>query len=323
MREMTYRDAIRETLRDALRQDERVFLMGEDIGAYGGAYAVTKGLLDEFGERRVKDTPIAESVLAGAGVGAAAAGLRPVVEMMSINFTLLASDQIINNAAKLLYMSGGQIPVPLIIRMVSGGGSQLAATHSQSLEGWYAQVPGLKVVTPATPYDARGLLKSAFKDNNPVMFIEHSLLYGLTGPVPEEGYTVPIGSADIKREGKDVTIIAYLRMVHVALEAAEALAGDGIDAEVVDLRSLRPLDMDTVVQSVRRTHKAVMVEEGWKTGGFGAEVASGIMSQAFDDLDGPVERVAGKEVPMPYNRELEQAAIPTYLDVVQTVKSLL
>ncbi len=323
MREMTYRDAIRETLRDALRQDERVFLMGEDIGAYGGAYAVTKGLLDEFGERRVKDTPIAESVLAGAGVGAAAAGLRPVVEMMSINFTLLASDQIINNAAKLLYMSGGQIPVPLIIRMVSGGGSQLAATHSQSLEGWYAQVPGLKVVTPATPYDARGLLKSAFKDNNPVMFIEHSLLYGLTGPVPEEDYTVPIGSADIKREGKDVTIIAYLRMVHVALEAAEALAGDGIDAEVVDLRSLRPLDMDTVVQSVRRTHKAVMVEEGWKTGGFGAEVASGIMSQAFDDLDGPVERVAGKEVPMPYNRELEQAAIPTYLDVVQTVKSLL
>ena len=323
MREMTYRDAIRETLRDALRQDERVFLMGEDIGAYGGAYAVTKGLLDEFGERRVQDTPIAESVLAGAGVGAAAAGLRPVVEMMSINFTLLASDQIINNAAKLLYMSGGQIPVPLIIRMVSGGGSQLAATHSQSLEGWYAQVPGLKVVTPATPYDARGLLKSAFKDNNPVMFIEHSLLYGLTGPVPEEDYTVPIGSADIKREGKDVTIIAYLRMVHVALEAAEALAGDGIDAEVVDLRSLRPLDMDTVVQSVRRTHKAVMVEEGWKTGGFGAEVASGIMSQAFDDLDGPVERVAGKEVPMPYNRELEQAAIPTYLDVVQTVKSLL
>ncbi len=323
MPETTYREAIRQSLREALLEDQRVFLMGEDIGAYGGPYAVTKGLMEEFGARRVKDSPIAESVIVGAGVGAAMRGMRPVVEIMTINFSLLAADQIVNNAAKLLYMSGGQVSVPLIIRTVSGGGSQLAASHSQSLEGWYAQVPGLKVVAPATPYDARGLLRTAFQDQNPVIYVEHSLLYGKRGPVPEEPYAIPFGQADIKRSGKHVTIVAYLRMLHVSLEAADLLAEQGIEAEIIDLRTLRPLDMDTVVESVRRTGRAIVVEEGWKTGGFGAEVASSIMTEAFDYLDAPVERVAGKEVPMPYNRDLEQAAIPSATEVVDAVKALL
>ena len=323
MPETTYREAIRQSLREALLEDQRVFLMGEDIGAYGGPYAVTKGLMEEFGARRVKDSPIAESVIVGAGVGAAMRGMRPVVEIMTINFSLLAADQIVNNAAKLLYMSGGQVSVPLIIRTVSGGGSQLAASHSQSLEGWYAQVPGLKVVAPATPYDARGLLRTAFQDQNPVIYVEHSLLYGKRGPVPEEPYAIPFGQADIKRSGKHVTIVAYLRMLHVSLEAADLLAEQGIEAEIIDLRTLRPLDMDTVVESVRRTGRAIVVEEGWKTGGFGAEVASSIMTEAFDYLDAPVERVAGKEIPMPYNRELEQAAIPNATEVVAAVKALL
>ncbi len=323
MPETTYREAIRQSLREALLEDQRVFLMGEDIGAYGGPYAVTKGLMEEFGARRVKDSPIAESVIVGAGVGAAMRGMRPVVEIMTINFSLLAADQIVNNAAKLLYMSGGQVSVPLIIRTVSGGGSQLAASHSQSLEGWYAQVPGLKVVAPATPYDARGLLRTAFQDQNPVIYVEHSLLYGKRGPVPEEPYAIPFGQADIKRSGKHVTIVAYLRMLHVSLEAADVLAEQGIEAEIIDLRTLRPLDMDTVVESVRRTGRAIVVEEGWKTGGFGAEVASSIMTEAFDYLDAPVERVAGKEIPMPYNRELEQAAIPNATEVVAAVKALL
>ena len=323
MPETTYREAIRQSLREALLEDQRVFLMGEDIGAYGGPYAVTKGLMEEFGARRVKDSPIAESVIVGAGVGAAMRGMRPVVELMTINFSLLAADQIVNNAAKLLYMSGGQVSVPLIIRTVSGGGSQLAASHSQSLEGWYAQVPGLKVVAPATPYDARGLLRTAFQDQNPVIYVEHSLLYGKRGPVPEEPYAIPFGQADIKRSGKHVTIVAYLRMLHVSLEAADLLAEQGIEAEIIDLRTLRPLDMDTVVESVRRTGRAIVVEEGWKTGGFGAEVASSIMTEAFHYLDAPVERVAGKEVPMPYNRDLEQAAIPNATEVVAAVKALL
>jgi pyruvate dehydrogenase E1 component beta subunit len=323
MSELTYRDAIRETLREALSDDDRVFLMGEDIGAYGGAYGVTRGLMEEFGEHRVKDSPIAEEVLVGAGIGSAMGGLRPVVELMTINFSLLASDQIVNIAAKLLYMSGGQLSVPLIIRTVTGGGSQLAATHSQNLEGWYAQVPGLKVVAPATPYDARGLLRTAFEDLNPVIFVEHSLLYGSKGEVPDEPYSVPFGSADIKRRGADVSIIAYLRMVPVALEAAEELAKEGIEAEVIDLRSLRPLDRDTILDSVRKTNRAVVVEEGWRTGGFGAEIASSIMEGAFDDLDAPVARVAGEEVPMPYNRNLERAAIPGPRNVIDAVKSLL
>lgn len=323
MPQMTYREALRTTLREALRQDERVFLIGEDIGAYGGAYGVTKGLLEEFGEGRVKDSPIAESVLVGAGIGAAMAGLRPVVELMTINFSLLASDQIVNVAAKLLYMSAGQITVPLVIRTVSGGGSQLAATHSQSLEGWYAQVPGLKVAVPSNPYDARGMLAAALHEESPVIFVEHSLLYSTKGEVPDEPYTVPLGVADVKREGTDVTIISYSRMVLVALTAAEELAKDGIQAEVVDLRSLRPLDMDTVLESVMKTNRAVVVEEGWKTGGFGAEIVSSIMTDAFDYLDAPVQRVAGEEIPMPYNRAMEQAAIPSPEKVIQAVRSII
>ena len=323
MPDLTYRDAIRETLREALISDERVFLMGEDIGFYGGAYGVTKGLIHEFGEDRVKDSPIAESVLVGAGIGAALAGMRPIVELMTINFSLLASDQIVNVAAKLRYMSGGQLSVPLVIRTVSGGGAQLAATHSQNLENWYANVPGLKVVAPATPYDVRGMLKTALAQNDPVIFVEHSLLYGVKGSVPEEDYTVPFGSADVKRPGADVTIVAYLRMVPIALEAAEMLAADGIDAEVIDLRSLRPLDTATVAGSVMKTNRAVVVEEGWKSGGFGAEVAASIMSDAFDYLDAPVARVAGEEAPMPYNKTLERAAIPDARRVVDAVHSIM
>ena len=322
MPEITYRDAIRDTLREALLENDKVFIMGEDIGIYGGAYAVTRGFIDEFGEKRIIDSPIAESVIVGTGVGAAMAGLRPVIEIMTINFSLLAADQIVNSAAKLHYMSGGQVSVPLIIRTVSGGGNMLGATHSQSLEGWYANVPGLKVVVPATPYDARGLLKTAFKDENPVIFVEHSLLYGIRGEVPKESYTIPFGKADVKRPGKDVTIVAYLRMVHVALKAAAELAKEGIESEVVDLRSLKPLDAETVLESVKRTSRAVVVEEGWKTGGFGAQVAASIVEEGFDYLDAPVVRVAGKDVPMPYNRDLEQAAIPNYLDVMKAVRSV-
>jgi pyruvate dehydrogenase E1 component beta subunit len=320
---MTYRDAIRETLREALRENENVFLMGEDIGAYGGAYAVTRGFIEEFGEKRIIDSPIAESVVVGTGIGAAMGGLKPVIEIMTINFSLLATDQIVNNAAKLLYMSGGQVSVPMIIRTVSGGGNMLGASHSQSLEGWYAQVPGLRVVTPATPYDARGLLRTAFKDPNPVIFVEHSLLYGIRGEVPKEPFDVPFGKADVKRPGRDVTIVAYLRQVHTALRAAQELAKEGIEAEVVDLRSLNPLDTETVVESVKRTNRAVVVEEGWRLGGFGAQVAADIGEHAFDYLDAPVVRVAGKDVPMPYNRDLEQAALPSAQEVIAAVKSLL
>lgn len=323
MAEMTYREALRTTLREGLLEDERVFLMGEDIGAYGGAYGVTRGLLAEFGEKRVKDSPIAESVLVGCGVGAAVAGLRPVVEIMSINFSLLASDQIVNVAAKLHYMTGGQIHVPLVIRTVTGGGNMLAATHSQSLEGWYAHIPGLKVAAPATPADARGMLAAAMRDPNPVIFLEHSLLYPLKGEVPDGPYVTPLGKAQVLRPGKDVTIVSYLRMTQMALAAAEQLAKDGIDAEVVDLRSLRPLDRETFLVSVRKTHRAVVVEEGWGLYGIGAEVASTIASAAFDDLDAPVARVSGEDVPMPYNKELERAAIPDAARIIAAVKSLL
>lgn len=319
---ITYREAISRTLREALLQDERVFLMGEDIGLYGGAYAVTRGFLDAFGEKRVRETPIAESVIVGAGIGAAMGGLRPVVELMTINFSLLAMDQIVNHAAKLRYMSGGQITLPLVIRTVSGGGNQLAATHSQSLEGWFAHVPGLKVVAPATPYDAMGLLRTALEDQNPVLYIEHSLLYGTRGEVPEEYYTVPFGRAEVKRQGSQVTIVAYSRMVTVALRAAELLAAAGVEAEVVDLRSLRPLDRQTIVRSVEKTNRLVVVEEGWRTGGFGAEVASLVAEEAFDTLDAPVLRVSGAEAPMPYARNLELAALPGEEDVVRAVQGL-
>lgn len=318
---MRMRDALREALREEMLRDERIFLMGEDIGLYGGSYAVTKGLLEEFGEERVRDTPIAESAIVGIGIGAAMGGLHPMVEIMTINFSFLALDQIVNNAAKLLHMSNGQINVPLVIRMASGGGSQLAATHSHSLEGLYAHFPGLKVVCPSTPADAKGLLKRAFRDQNTVIFIEHTANYGLRGEVPDDpDFLVEFGVANIVREGTDVTIVGYSGSVHQAIRAAELLEQqEEISAEVIDLRTLRPLDMDTVIRSVKKTNRAVIVEDAWKFGGFGGELAAQIMERAFDWLDAPVARVACKDVPLPYNRNLEFHALPSEEDVVEAV----
>jgi pyruvate dehydrogenase E1 component beta subunit len=317
---MFMREGIARGLREALDQDDRVFLMGEDIGAYGGAYAVTRGFLDQYGPDRIRDTPIAESVIVGAAVGSALAGLRPIVEIMTINFTLLAMDQIVNNAAKLRYLSNGQLAVPIIIRTVTGGGAQLAASHSQSFEGWYASVPGLRVVVPSTPYDALGLLRTAREDGNPVIFAEHALLYGVRGEVPDEWYEVPFGKAVVRRPGADLTLVAYSRMAHLAMEAAETLASRGIEAEVIDLRTLRPLDMETVIESVRKTNRAVVVEETWRTGGFAAEIASSIQEDAFDYLDAPVIRVGGADVPAPYAANLESAAVPSPERIVQAVE---
>ena len=322
MPEITYRKAISQALREILRSDPRAFMIGEDIGGYQGAYAVTRGFLKEFGPERIKDTPIAESVIVGAGIGAAMAGSRPIIEIMTINFSLLAMDQIINCAAKLHYMSGGQVTVPLVIRTVSGGGNQLAASHSQSLEGWFAHVPGLKVVAPSTPYDAKGLLRAAYEDPNPVMYVEHSLLYGTKGDIPDEEYSIPLGVADVKREGSDVTIISYSRMVQVALKAAVRLEEEGIDAEVVDLRSLRPMDTETIINSVKKTSRAVVVEEGWKSMGIGAEVSARIMENALEYLDAPVQRVAGADIPMPYSRPLELATLPNEDRIIEAVHRL-
>lgn len=322
MAEITYREALRQALREEMLRDERVFIMGEDIGAYGGSYAVTRGFLEEFGEGRVKDTPIAESVVVGCGIGAAMGGLRPVVELMTINFSLLAIDQIINNASKVHYMSDGQITVPLVIRMASGGGSQLGAQHSHDLAGWYAHVPGLKVVVPSNPYDAKGLLKTAIRDDNPVIFIEHTALYSSRGEVPEDDFTVPFGVASVYRPGRDVTIVGYSGSVHQGYRAAEKLAEDGIEAEVIDLRTLRPLDIETVVRSVRKTNRVIVVEDDWRTGGFGGEIASLIHENAFDYLDGPVVRISGVDVPMPYNRRLEYAALPSEEDIIEAVRAM-
>jgi pyruvate dehydrogenase E1 component beta subunit len=321
--EITYREALRQALRYQLQNDDRVFLMGEDIGAYGGSYAVTKGFLEEFGERRVKDTPISESVVTGAGIGAAMAGLRPMVELMTINFSLLAIDQIVNNASKLHYMSNGQITVPLVLRMAGGAGSQLGAQHSHSLEGWYAHVPGLKVVVPATPYDAKGLLMTAFDDESPVVFIEHTALYASKGEVPDGPYRLPFGRAEIMREGKDVTLIGYSGSVHQAYRAAQQLAEEGIEAEVLNLRTLRPLDIDGIVTSVRKTNRAIVIEDDWKFGGFGGEVVSIIQEEAFDYLDAPILRCSGSDVPMPYAHDLEQAALPQEADIVALAIDLL
>jgi pyruvate dehydrogenase E1 component beta subunit len=322
---MRMRDALREALREEMIRDDRVFLMGEDIGLYGGSYAVTKGLLEEFGEERVLDTPIAESGIVGAGIGAAMGGLHPMVEMMTINFSFLALDQIVNSAAKLHYMSNGQINVPLVIRMPSGGGSQLAATHSHSLEGLYAHFPGLKVVCPSNPADAKGLLKRAFRDENTVIFIEHTANYAIKGEVPDDpDFLVEFGQANILREGTDVTLIGYSGSVHQALRAATMLQEqDNISAEVIDLRTLRPLDMDTVIASVKKTNRAVIVEDDWKFGGFAGELSAQIMEQAFDWLDAPVARVCSKDVPLPYNRNLEFAALPSEEDVVEAVLAML
>jgi pyruvate dehydrogenase E1 component beta subunit len=322
MSELTTREALRQTLREALLEDERVFLMGEDIGAYGGSYAVTKGLLEEFGPDRVMDTPIAESAIVGTAIGAAMAGMRPVVEVMTINFSLLAIDQIINNASKLHYMSDGQISVPVVIRMASGGGSQLSAQHSHSLEGWYAHVPGLKVACPSNPRDARGLLKTALKEENPVIFVENTGTYALKGEVPDEDYAIPFGCADVAREGRDITIVAYAGSVPRSLRAADVLAEEGIEAEVIDLRTLRPLDIDTVLRSVRKTNRAFIVEDDWRFGGLGAEIASQVQELAFDDLDAPVARLAGAEVPMPYNQSLELAALPSVESIATSVRAI-
>jgi len=320
MPEIIIREAIAQGLREALDEDDRVFMLGEDIGAYDGAYAVTRGFLKQYGPDRIRDTPISESVIVGAAVGAALAGMRPIVEIMTINFTLLAIDQIVNHAAKLRYMSNGQFTVPMMMRTVTGGGGQLAATHSQSFEGWYASVPGLKVLTPSTPYDALGLLRASRKDLNPIVFAEHSMLYGTRGEVPEEYFEVPLGKAVVRRPGKDVTIIGYSRMAHIAEEAGNRLAEKGVDAEVIDLRSLRPLDTETLFESVKKTNRAVVVEEAWKFGGFSGEIASIIQEEAFDYLDGPVARVNGLDVPAPYNGTLEAATIPTAQRVLDTIE---
>ena len=323
MAETTFREALRLALREQLQADPATILMGEDIGAYGGSYAVTKGFLDEFGPERVRDTPISESVIVGCGIGAAMGGLRPVVELMTINFSLLAFDQIVNNAAKIHYMSGGQLSVPMVIRMASGAGSQLGSQHSHSLEGWYAHIPGLKVVVPYTPHDARGLLATALRDPNPVIFIEHTALYSRKGEVPDGPYSIPFGQAEVHRQGKDVTLIGYSGSVYQATQAADMLAQDGIEAEVLNLRTLRPLDVETIIASVRKTHHAIVIEDDWKFGGFAGEISAIIMERAFDDLDAPVARVCGADVPIPYAKELEQAALPQPQDIVNAARGLI
>jgi len=317
---ISYREALNQALREEMRRDERVFLIGEEVAYYQGAFKVSKGFLEEFGPRRVVDTPITEASFTGVGIGAAMVGLRPVIEMMTFNFAILALDQIVNNAVKIRYMSGGQLSVPIVIRGPGSAAHQLAAQHSQSLESWFCHVPGLKVIMPATPKDAKGLLKSAIRDENPVIFIEAQLLYATKGEVPEGEYTIPIGKAEVKREGSDATVIAYSKMLLLALEAAEELAKEGISAEVVDPRTLKPLDTETILRSVRKTNRVVIVEEDWRFCGMGAQIAEMIYAQAMDSLDGPVIRVTDREVPMPYAKNLEQAVVPDKRRIIQAVK---
>ena len=320
--EMTYREAVREAIRDALRRDERVFLMGEDVGRYGGCFAVSKGLLQEFGPERIIDTPMSESGFTGAGIGAALGGMRPIVEVMTCNFSLLAADQIVNNAATLLHMSGGQFNVPVVIRMSTGGGKQLAAQHSHSWEGWYAHVPGLKVLVPATVEDARGMLWPALQDPDPVLIFENASLYNMKGELPADAGPVDIEKAQVRRAGRDVTLITYGASLFKALEAAEILAKDGIEAEVIDLRTLRPLDDETYLDSIARTHRAVIVDEGWRSGSISAEISARIMEQAFYQLDAPIERVCSAEVPMPYAAHMEQTALPQPEKIVAAVRRI-
>jgi pyruvate/2-oxoglutarate/acetoin dehydrogenase E1 component len=317
---LTYRQAVAEALAEEMRRDTSVFLMGEDVGQHGGAFAASKGLYEEFGPERVRDTPISESVIAGAGLGAALTGMCPVVEIMYMDFIAMAMDSIVNQAAKVKYMFGGHAQVPLTIRTAFGAGRGNAAQHSQSLETWFTVVPGLKIVMPATPYDAKGLLKSAIRSNNTVLVIENKLLYGDRGEVPEEEYLVPIGKAAVRREGKDVTLIATSRMCNLAAEAIKILEGDGIDVEFIDPRTLKPFDMDTVAASVAKTHRVVVVNEGPRTGGFSMEVAAMIMDECFFELDGPVVRVAAEDVPIPYNATLEAEVIPAVKDIVAAVR---
>ena len=316
----TYREAIRASLRLALQRDPKVFLMGEDVGRYGGAFAVSKGLLEEFGPERVRDTPLSESAFVGAGIGAAIGGMRPIVEVMTINFSLLALDQVVNNAATLRHMSGGQIGVPLVVRMATGGGRQMAAQHSHSLEGWYAHIPGIRVAVPATVTDAYGMLQAALLEPDPVFIFEHATLYPMEGTLDES--PVDLSRAAIRRTGRDLTLITFGGSLPKTLQAAERLAQEGVEAEVVDLRMLRPLDMDTVLASVARSHRAVIVDEAWRTGSFAAEVAARIQEQGFDLLDGPVLRVCSKEVPMPYAIHLERAALPQVEDILAAAQEL-
>ncbi len=320
---MSYREALNRAMREEMRRDERVFLIGEDVGYYQGAFKVSKGFVEEFGPERVLDTPITEAGFTGLAIGAAMAGLHPIVELMTFNFGILAMDQIVNNAAKIRYMSGGQISVPIVIRGPGSAAHQLGAQHSQSLEAWFCHVPGLKVIAPATPHDAKGLLVSAIRDPNPVIFIEAQLLYGTKGDVEEGAYTIPIGKAEVKRQGTALTIVAYSKMLLVALEAAEALAREGIEAEVIDPRTLKPLDVETIATSVQKTGHLLIVEEGWGFAGLGAQIAHSVSRAAFDYLDGPVVRVTGENVPMPYARPLEDLAIPDSARVVKAVNRML
>jgi len=320
---LTYREALNQALREEMRRDEKVFLIGEDVAYYQGAFKVSKGFLEEFGPRRVVDTPITELGFTGLAIGAAMIGLRPVVEMMTFNFAILAMDQIVNNAAKIRYMSGGQISVPIVIRGPGSAAHQLGAQHSQSLEAWFCHVPGLMVVAPSSPRDAKGLLKTAIRESNPVIFIEAQLLYPTKGEVDEGEYLLPLGVADIKRAGTDVTLIAYSKMLSVALQAAEVLAKDGIQAEVVDPRTLRPLDLNTLAASVKKTGKAVIIEDGWPFAGLGAQIAESLYTTIFDYLDGPIVRVTARDVPMPYARNLEDAVIPDVKRVVAVVRTVL
>ncbi len=320
---ITYRDALNQALREEMQRDPDVFLMGEEVGVYQGAYKVSRGLLDEFGPMRVVDTPITELGFAGVGVGAAMVGLRPVVEFMTWNFALLAIDQLVNSAAKMRYMSGGQVGVPAVFRGPGGSALQLASQHSQAFESFYAHVPGLIVVMPATPADAKGLLKSAIRDDNPIVFIEGEMLYNTKGEVPEGEHVVPLGQADVKRSGGDVTVICHSKTVALALKAAEQLAGEGVEAEVVDLRTIRPLDTETILESVARTHRCVVAEEGWPFAGVGAQVVDTIQREVFDELDAPVLRVTGADVPMPYNKHLERAAKVDAGKIVAAVNEVL
>ncbi len=323
MPEITMREAISQALWEEMEKDPNVFIMGEEVGVWGGTYAVTKGFYDHFGPERVRDTPISEGVIVGAANGAAMAGLRPVAELMTINFAFLAMDQIVNHTAKLHFMFGGQFNLPIVIRAVGGGGRQLAATHSQSPDVVFAHFPGLKVVAPGTPYDAKGLLKSAIRSDDPVMFIENATLYQSRGEVPEDDYVVPIGVSKLQRAGDDVTIVSYSKMLQTSLKAADQLAVEGIEADVVDLRTLRPLDMGPIIQSFKRTNRAVIVEEGWGSYGIGAEIAARLYEAAFDYADAPIKRVAQKEVPLAYNKGLEQLALPQIEDVIKSVKEVL
>jgi len=320
---ITMREALNQALREEMARDQNVFLLGEEVGAYQGAYKITQGLLQEFGEWRVRDTPIAEEAIAGVACGAAFIGLRPIAEMMTFNFALLALDIIVNHAAKYRYMSGGQMRCPMVMRGPSGAAAQVAAQHSQAFESWYTNIPGLVVVMPSTPKDAKGLLKAAIRDDNPVIFMENEVLYNIKGEVPEGDYFIPLGSSDVKREGKDLTIVAWSRSVVTAMEAAKRLAADGIEAEIVDPRTLRPLDDQPIFDSVRKTNRCIVVEEGWRIAGFGAEIADRVQRECFDALDAPVLRVTSADVPMPYAKTLEKAYLPQPEKIVEAAKRVL